>query len=92
MTKVAVPHIPLSLSYKCCVNLRFFILVIVKQCNSFNNSQHFRVSLSLSKALPSYLLILVLNYNYFLNIKMVGMLKDMKCVVYTQAINERLIT
>ena len=55
---------------------------VVKQCVLFNNLQHFCVSLSLSKALSDQLLLLVLNYYYFfvffLNIKMVGMLKDME--------------
>ena len=31
MTEVATPQIPISLSYKCFVNLRSFILIIVKQ-------------------------------------------------------------
>ena len=31
----------LSLSYKCFVYLKFFILVIVKQCISFNNQKYF---------------------------------------------------
>ena len=33
------------------LNLGFFILVIVKQCVSFNNPQHFHISLSLLGAL-----------------------------------------
>ena len=53
ITKVVASQIPLSLSYKCFVNLRCFILVIVKLCISFNNLQHFRVSLSLPRALYS---------------------------------------
>ena len=51
MTDVVAPQIHLLLSYKYFVNLKYFILVIVKQCFSFNNLQHFRVSLSLPIAL-----------------------------------------
>ena len=48
MMEVVASHIFLSLSYKCFINLGFFILVIVKQYVSFNNPQYFHVSQSFS--------------------------------------------
>ena len=51
MMEVVALQILLSLSYKFFVNLMSFILVIVKQCISFNRLQHFCVSLFLSSAL-----------------------------------------
>ena len=51
MKKVVAPQILLSLSYKCSVKLRPFILVVVKQFILCNSPQHFCVSLSLPNAL-----------------------------------------
>jgi len=51
MTEVVAPQIPLFLSYKYFVNLKSFILVIVKQCALFIRPQYFRVSQSLPRAL-----------------------------------------
>ena len=65
MTEVEAPQIPLPLSYKCFVNLRSFILVILKYFISFNNPQHFCVFLSLSRSLSGQLLLLVFYYLYF---------------------------
>ena len=43
----ALPHEVCLYIYIYILNLRFFILAIVKQCVSFNNPQHFHISLSL---------------------------------------------
>ena len=52
MTKT--PQVHFSLFYKYFVNLKPFMLVIVKQCISFSNPHYFCISLSLPRALSSY--------------------------------------
>ena len=75
MMEVVAHQIPFSLSYKCFVNLRYFILVIVKQYILFKH--FFCLSISLEGLIW---LVITISPFYFLffNTKIVGMLKDMK--------------
>ena len=63
----------LSLTNVLSISDLLYILAIVKQCISFNNLQHFRVSLSLLKALSGSKITLTNFYCYLINISLISL-------------------